>query len=105
MTWVILLAFAGALVGFFAYAVRGRSSQVFGPSVYQGSRNRRLIALTFDDGPSESTPELLAILKKHDVLATFFMCGSNVDRLPEVARMVQQAGHEIGNHTDSHPRF
>ncbi len=103
--WIILFAFVGALVVFLAYAVRGRSSQAFGPSVYKGSRNRPLIALTFDDGPSESTPELLAILKKHNVLATFFMCGRNVDRLPEVARMVQQAGHEIGNHTDSHPRF
>jgi len=88
-----------------AYAVRGRSSSVFGPSVYHGNRDRPAVALTFDDGPSESTPELLQILARHNVTATFFMCGLNVQRLPEVARSVAAAGHEIGNHTDSHPRL
>jgi peptidoglycan/xylan/chitin deacetylase (PgdA/CDA1 family) len=91
--------------GLMAYAVRGRSSSVFGPSVYHGNRARPAIALTFDDGPSESTPTLLQILAHHDVTATFFMCGKNAERLPEVARSVATAGHEIGNHTDSHPRL
>ena len=67
-----ILAAAGA----FAYAVRGRSSaNVFGPSVYHGDRERPALALTFDDGPSESTPELLKILARHRIPATFFMCG------------------------------
>lgn len=96
-----ILAAAGA----FAYAVRGRSSSVFGPSVYHGDRWRPALALTFDDGPSESTPELLKILTRNGVRATFFMCGENVDRLPAIAREVASAGHEIGNHTHSHPRF
>jgi peptidoglycan-N-acetylglucosamine deacetylase len=91
--------------GFLAYAVRGRSAAIFGPSVYHGDRSRRSLALTFDDGPSESTPALLETLAKLGVRATFFMCGSNVDRLPEVARAVARAGHEIGNHSDTHPRF
>ncbi len=91
--------------GFLAYAVRGRSSSVFGPSVYHGNRARAAIALTFDDGPSESTPALLRILDRHQVPATFFMCGQNVERLPAVARSVAHSGHEIGNHSDSHPRF
>ena len=94
---------AGA--GAFAWAVRGRSSSVFGESVYRGSSGRRSIALTFDDGPSESTPELLAILEKHKVKATFFMCGANVERCPDVARQVRDMGHEIGNHTQTHARF
>ena len=63
------------------------------------------LALTFDDGPSESTPELLALLEKHNVKATFFMCGANAQRLPDIARAVARAGHEIGNHSDTHPRF
>jgi peptidoglycan/xylan/chitin deacetylase (PgdA/CDA1 family) len=91
--------------GFLAYAVRGRSSRVFGPSVYHGDRSRAAIALTFDDGPSEATPALLRILDRHQVPATFFMCGQNVERLPAVALSVAQAGHEIGNHSDSHPRL
>jgi peptidoglycan/xylan/chitin deacetylase (PgdA/CDA1 family) len=94
-----------AAAGAFAYAVRGRSSAVFGPSVYHGDRERPALALTFDDGPSESTPELLKILARHSVPATFFMCGENVQRLPAVAREVASAGHEIGNHTHSHPRL
>lgn len=88
-----------------AYAVRGRSSSYFGPSVYRGDRSRPSLALTFDDGPSESTPALLEILRRHHVRATFFMCGQNVTRLPEIARQVANEGHEIGNHSDSHPRF
>jgi peptidoglycan/xylan/chitin deacetylase (PgdA/CDA1 family) len=91
--------------GFLAWAVRGRSARVFGPSVWRGPRDRRAIALTFDDGPSESTPALLEILGRHGVSATFFQCGANVDRLPETARAVAQAGHEIGNHSYSHSLF
>jgi peptidoglycan/xylan/chitin deacetylase (PgdA/CDA1 family) len=91
--------------GLLAHAVRGRASTVFGPSVYHGDRGRPAIALTFDDGPSESTPALLTLLARHQVPATFFMCGKNVERLPEIARSVAAAGHEIGNHSDSHPRF
>jgi peptidoglycan/xylan/chitin deacetylase (PgdA/CDA1 family) len=86
-----------------AYAVRGRSSTLLAPSVYRGSRDRSSIALTFDDGPSESTPRLLDILNRFNVPATFFMCGMNVRRLPEIARQAAAAGHECGNHTFSHP--
>jgi peptidoglycan/xylan/chitin deacetylase (PgdA/CDA1 family) len=88
-----------------AWAVRGRSSTVFGPSVYRGPRTRRVVALTFDDGPSESTPALLEILGRHHAHATFFQCGSNVERLPEIARAVLAAGHEIGNHGYAHPLY
>lgn len=97
----ILIA-GGASAGAMAWAVRGRSSAVFGPSVWHGSRARRAVALTFDDGPSESTPELLEVLREHGVRATFFQCGCHVRRLPEVARAVREGGHEIGNHTENH---
>src|SRR5947209_6331674 len=87
---------AGA--AFFAWAVRGRSATVFGPSVWRGDRRRRSVALTFDDGPSESTPKILEILARYRVSATFFQCGANVERLSAVARAVRDAGHAIGNH-------
>lgn len=87
------------------YGVRGRSAQMFGPSVYCGPRTRRSIALTFDDGPSESTLELMRCLADEDVPATFFQCGMNVQRCGTVARSIAQAGHEIGNHTFSHARL
>jgi peptidoglycan-N-acetylglucosamine deacetylase len=85
------------------YAVRGRSSALLAPSVYRGCRHRKSIALTFDDGPSEGTTQLLEILNRYRAPATFFVCGMNVERLPGVARAVVGAGHEIGNHSYSHP--
>ena len=88
-----------------AWAVRGRSSSVFARSLWRGPRTRRALALTFDDGPSESTPAILDILARHNVPATFFQCGANVERLPSIARAVHNAGHEIGNHSQTHPYF
>ncbi len=95
-----IAAGAGAVM---AYAVRGRSATLLAPSVYRGVATRRSIALTFDDGPSESTPQLLELLQRYQAPATFFECGANVRRLPGIAREVAAAGHEIGNHTDTHP--
>lgn len=89
--------------GAMAWAVRGRASAVFGPSVWRGPRERRAVALTFDDGPSQGTPRILEILAAHGATATFFPCGANVARLPAVARAVAEAGHEIGNHGYAHP--
>src|SRR5258706_14867904 len=90
---------AGALM---AYGVRGKSSTLFAPSVYRGPAARRAIALTFDDGPSESTPALLRILADQDVPATFFQCGGNVECLPETAHDDARSGLENGNHMHEH---
>ena len=61
------------------------------------------VFLTFDDGPiPEVTPQVLAILDKYQVKATFFMVGENIDKHPEVFDQVVQAGHSIGNHTYNH---
>ncbi|HUK17002.1 MAG TPA: polysaccharide deacetylase family protein [Bryobacteraceae bacterium] len=100
-----IAAGAGAASAFMAWAVRGRSSAVFGPSEWRGPRAGRTLALTFDDGPSEGTPRILEALARHGVRATFFQCGANVERLPEIARAVRAAGHEIGNHSHTHPLF
>jgi len=96
---------SASAVAWMAWAVRGRSSSVFAPSVWRGPRGRKSVALTFDDGPSEGTPRLLEILARHGVRATFFQCGANVDRLASVARAVAEAGHEIGNHSYAHPLY
>jgi peptidoglycan/xylan/chitin deacetylase (PgdA/CDA1 family) len=85
-----------------AWAVRGRSSQVFGESRWRGTPARRAIALTFDDGPSEGTLDLLEVLSLHKARATFFQVGVHAERHPEIARAVSQSGHEVGNHTYSH---
>lgn len=64
------------------------------------------IAMTFDDGPSEKlTPGLLDILAAHHIHATFFVIGQNVERYPEILQRAVREGHEIGNHSWSHPAF
>lgn len=63
----------------------------------------KVVALTFDDGPSPVwTPQILDELKKANVKATFFMLGNHVEKYPQVARRAAQEGHEIENHTYDH---
>jgi len=63
----------------------------------------KIIYLTFDDGPiPETTPEILSILKNHQLQATFFCVGDNVRKHPEIFEMVRSEGHSIGNHSFSH---
>ncbi len=95
---------AAALSASMYYAAGVPSSQVFGPSLVKQS-NARAVALTFDDGPSESTPAVLDALAEAQARATFFQVGSNARRLPEIARRVALEGHEIAGHTETHPRF
>src|SRR5213083_3591699 len=64
------------------------------------------IAITFDDGPSATlTPKLLDILAAHHIKATFFVIGENVVEHPEIVARAAREGHEIGNHSWSHPNF
>ena len=64
------------------------------------------IAMTFDDGPSEKlTPELLDILAQYHIHATFFVIGKNAAEHPEILQRAVREGHEIGNHSWSHPAF
>jgi peptidoglycan-N-acetylglucosamine deacetylase len=100
---VVLGSAAVVSAGVLAYAVRVPSCSLLAPSAHRGAATRPAIALTFDDGPSEGTAELLEILARERAPATFFQIGANVRRLPAVAREVAAAGHEIGNHTDTHP--
>ncbi len=107
--WNSVFFTSGAVLGgasaMTAWGVLNKKSQLFGPSVYRGPGLRRSVALTFDDGPSEGTLPLLDYLAKEGIKATFFQCGLNILRLPSVAGKVAAAGHEIGNHTFSHPHL
>lgn len=60
------------------------------------------IYLTFDDGPSDRTPDILEILDRYDIKATFFVCGGNGEKEQELMRQVAEAGHTIGIHSISH---
>lgn len=63
----------------------------------------RCIALTFDDGPSPYTLEILQILKKFKIKATFFVTGESLSLHPEILKSVVSEGHIVGNHTWNHP--
>lgn len=62
----------------------------------------KTVYLTFDDGPSPHTDQVLEILKKEEVTATFFVLGEKVKRSPEVIRRIVDGGHALGNHTYDH---
>jgi peptidoglycan/xylan/chitin deacetylase (PgdA/CDA1 family) len=75
-------------------------------SVWRGPRERRAAALTFDDGPDpEWTPRVLDVLEREGVRGTFFLIGRRAQAASSVARRIAQAGHDLGNHTWSHPSF
>ena len=72
--------------------------------VQAGPAGRRAVALTFDDGPSlHTTPRLLELLRANGAKATFFVVGEQVEAHPDVVARIAGDGHEIGNHTFSHP--
>ncbi|WP_206365230.1 polysaccharide deacetylase family protein [Sphingobacterium corticibacterium] len=68
------------------------------------SHAQRQVALTFDDGPSPYTAEVLQLLKTYQFKATFFCIGKQVSAYPHITRMIIDEGHTIGNHTYSHPK-
>jgi peptidoglycan/xylan/chitin deacetylase (PgdA/CDA1 family) len=101
----VAVAAAGTAILGLTWAVRGRSSGVFGPSVWRGKPGRKAISITFDDGPTPATLSLLDILDRYRVRATFFQVGGNVAAFPDISREVVSRGHEIGNHSYTHPNF
>lgn len=77
--------------------------KLFDNLYFNGKRDSKNIGLSFDDGPSEETERVLDILKKYDAKATFFVCGKNIEGRENVIKRIMKEGHEIGNHTYSHP--
>jgi peptidoglycan/xylan/chitin deacetylase (PgdA/CDA1 family) len=96
---------SAAVAGYAGYATMAPASQLYGRTLTHGSDPQQM-ALTFDDGPNDPhTMHLLDVLARHNAKATFFLIGKYVRQHPEIARAILAAGHEIGNHTDSHPNL
>jgi peptidoglycan/xylan/chitin deacetylase (PgdA/CDA1 family) len=82
------------------------TSQVYGQTFIGLEARSRLLALTYDDGPNDPyTGQLLDVLDRHQVKATFFLIGRFVQERPDIARAMVDAGHAIGNHTWDHPNL
>jgi len=94
------LAMALASLYYATYSVR---SQWLGRTYWHGRRDSNAVALTFDDGPSPDTERILDVLAEHHLSAAFFMVGRQVESFPGIARRVFAEGHEVGNHSYSHP--
>jgi peptidoglycan-N-acetylglucosamine deacetylase len=96
---------SAAAIGYAGYATMAPGSQLYGRTLTHGSDPTQM-ALTYDDGPNDPhTLRLLDVLARHEARATFFLVGQYVRERPEIARAIQAAGHEIGNHTYSHPNL
>lgn len=97
---------AALFLGLCVDGIARPGSSVAYPTVTHGARDRKRVALTFDDGPDpEVTPRILDALAKYDARATFFVIGRSVEAHPELARAIVAAGHELANHSWRHSRL
>lgn len=78
-------------------------SALFGPVVRSLATREKVVWLTIDDGPSADTPAVLDLLDRYGARATFFLVADNVRRHPDLARAIVERGHDVGNHSDTHP--
>lgn len=104
----IIFAIVGLLVvaALLFQLSRSRDYQVFGKLVSRVETAEKVVALTFDDGPTQkATGKIISLLGQDDVKATFFLTGQGIEQNPEAARQLLAAGHQIANHSYSHRRM
>lgn len=102
VTLAAIITICAALYGVWQLS-RSRDFQLLGKIIPRIETTEKVIALTFDDGPTPAyTQDVLDLLREKGVVATFFLIGSDVDAHPDETRALIAAGHEIGNHTYTH---
>lgn len=111
VTWVVCLATILAVIFSYSYNFLPKSISVFGlldrlVPIYRVETQDKKIAISFDAAwGSDITPKLLEILKKHNIRTTFFLVKFWMDKYPDMTRRIAQEGHEIGNHSATHPNM
>ncbi|WP_342536259.1 polysaccharide deacetylase family protein [Sporosarcina sp. FSL K6-3508] len=99
----ILLVF---LLLFCTYKLmNSRTFQLFGGLTSNVETNQKVVALTFDDGPTKNVDSILAVLNQYNIKATFFLIGNEIEMNLTEAEKIVKAGHQVGNHTYSHRRM
>jgi len=103
--WIGLgLLFVAHMLALIATLVPG--CQWWGSVMTRFDTDEKEVWLTIDDGPDpDDTPAILALLDEYDAKATFFVIGEKAKRWPELVAAIEEAGHEVENHTMSHPQF
>lgn len=84
---------------------KSRDYQLFGGLTSRINTDKKVVALTFDDAPSPHTSEVLKLLAKKHVKATFYVIGQSVEKYPVKTKTIVEHGHELGNHSYSHQRL
>jgi len=85
---------------------KARSFQFFGKLINRVETSEKVVALTFDDGPTaRTTEEVLKILAEKNIKATFYVIGQNAEQYPKQLQKIVEQGNELGNHSYSHKRF
>ena len=103
---LILLVFGIAVLVILWQIANSRTYQSFGRLVNRVETSRKLVALTFDDGPTaEMTRPLLDLLEKEQISATFFVTGAELEKNMDRGIRIVSNGHELGNHSYSHTRM
>ena len=104
-----MIAYAALGVSVLGGAMHGafhRNSPFFGPALGRIASDRKVVALTFDDGPNpDATPLILDTLAEKGVRAAFFVLGSHAERWPELVRRISSEGHQLGNHGYFHRKL
>lgn len=100
---VCLVVMAGGY-GLFQIS-KSRTFQFFGAITNRVATNQKVVALTFDDAPSQYSNEVIATLADKKIKATFYMVGGAIEQYPDQAKTIVAAGMEVGNHSYSHQRF
>jgi len=104
-TAIILLIFLFIILYGLFQISKYRTFQFFGGLIYRVNTNNKVVALTFDDAPSEYTDQVLTILKEKNIKATFYAIGQNIEKFPTQVKEIVNQGHELGNHSYSHVRL
>lgn len=98
-----LLLVAIVVAGITYWLFMSSYSQIFGYVPYRGKTTKKVIALTFDDGPNEPyTSQIVDFLNSQNIKATFFEVGKMVKRYPEITKIIVDSGHVVANHSLSH---
>ena len=100
---MIIISLLAVALGLVYWLFMSPYSQILGNFPYRKQTTKKVVALTFDDGPNEPyTSEIVDFLDENSIKATFFQVGRNIERYPETTQRMHKTGHVIGNHSLNH---
>jgi peptidoglycan/xylan/chitin deacetylase (PgdA/CDA1 family) len=100
--WYIILCAAVMVAGVLVWGIFDIRLALFVPVVNRLKTKDKIVVLTFDDGPTDRTNEILSVLKKEQIQAVFFFIGKKADEHADILKTIAQTGHSVGVHTQNH---